>query len=297
MKSMLIEGGNAVKGASPINQENVAATLTHLYKTILPAIGITKNDLKLLGSTGKKRPGESSGDIDMAVDAGRIIYALNVKDAKDLWAAVGKALKGKVKQLVTNPGTGVISFTFPISNTNGKQKGQVVQTDLMVVDDIHLAGFTFWSPSSEESKYKGVQRNIMLSAVATHMDYKILKKGYDEQGKEIPVTFERNFIDMKRGLKRGLQTRIGKTGKLFASGRKQTVASKVVSDQPDEIVKMMFGPKFGPSDVTSLESILRVLDDPACIQHKNKKEIMKSAAETFKLIRGMVLPSELKKYA
>lgn len=294
--AILKEGGNAVKGVSPINQENVAATLKKLYSTVLPVLGLKKKDTALLGSTGKKKPGESSGDIDMAVDAGRILYGLNINDAKNLWNEAGKKLKGKVKQVVVNPGSGVISFLFPIENTNGKQKGENVQVDLMVVDDIKLAAFTFWSPASEESKYKGVYRNILLSAVAGQMEYKVLKKGYDEQGEEIPVTFERNFIDMKRGLKRGLQTRIGKTGKLFASGRKQTVASKVIANEPEQIVKMMFGPDFGPADVKSFEAILALLDHPKFINRKNKKAILKEAANIFKNIRGLVAPKELKAY-
>lgn len=292
----LLESGNAVSGARPINQENVEETLKNLYKTIFPILKITEKDIRLLGSTGKKRPGESSGDIDLAVDSTKLLYNFNIKDANTLFDVVAKALKKKVKQVVTFPGVGVVSFIFPIANTNGKQAGEYVQTDLMVVDDIDLAAFTFWSPTSEESKYKGFYRSIMLAAAATHIDFKVLKKGYDERGEEIPVTFERHFMDNKRGLVRGLQTRIGKTGKLFSSGRKKTLVSKVVADTPDQIVKMLFGPDFGPEHVRSFEAIIKLLDDPRNIQKKNKTKILQSAAEIMGLIKGLVMPKELKRY-
>ena len=64
---LLNEGGNAVEGVSRINQENVAKTLKSFYSKVLPVLRITKNDTAVLGSTGKKLPGGSSGDIDIAV--------------------------------------------------------------------------------------------------------------------------------------------------------------------------------------------------------------------------------------
>lgn len=66
------EGGHA-KSACPddkkarINQENVEATLQDIYKRLLPRLGLTKDDVQSVGSTGKKLPGGTSGDIDLAM--------------------------------------------------------------------------------------------------------------------------------------------------------------------------------------------------------------------------------------
>ena len=62
-----------------IHQENVAATLKYIYDTILPAIEIDRKWVQPLGSTGKKLPGGSSGDIDLGIDATKIRY---LKDAE-----------------------------------------------------------------------------------------------------------------------------------------------------------------------------------------------------------------------
>ena len=294
--NQLQEGGNAVPGASRINQDNVQATLDKLFKLIFPRLGINKKDIGLLGSTGKKKPGESSGDVDVAINADALLVSLDIRDAKNLYNAIADKLKGKVKQIVTAPGFGTVSFAFPIQNKDGKQKNQTVQVDLMIVNNVKLANFQFWSPTSEESKYKGIYRNIMLSAVANVLDFKTIKTGYDEQGEEVPVTFERNFMDLKRGVVRGIQTRLGKTGKLFANGRKQTVSTKVLADTPEDIVQLLFGPAFGPEDVRSFEAILKLLTHPKFISKHKKSDILKFAAGTMNKIKGLVLPPELKAY-
>ena len=71
-KKVVSEGGHA-KSACPedkkarINQENVEATLQDIYKRLLPRLGLTKDDVQSVGSTGKKLPGGTSGDIDLAM--------------------------------------------------------------------------------------------------------------------------------------------------------------------------------------------------------------------------------------
>lgn len=70
---VMMEGGHA-KSDIPeelkdrINQENVEATMDDIYTRLLPELGLTKDDVKPVGSTGKKLPGGTSGDIDLAMD-------------------------------------------------------------------------------------------------------------------------------------------------------------------------------------------------------------------------------------
>lgn len=56
----------------------MAATLKYIYDTLLPAIGIDRKWVQPLGSTGKRLPGGSSGDIDLAIDCTKVSY---LKDA------------------------------------------------------------------------------------------------------------------------------------------------------------------------------------------------------------------------
>ena len=296
-KGFLKEGGGAVMGVDRINQENVEATLKAISKGVVSVLKIKDNDTAVLGSTGKKKAGGSSGDIDLAIDANKVLRANGIQIADELFDFIANKVKKKSKSAVSNRGTGVISLKWPISNTDGKQANKKVQLDLMIVDNIELAKFNFWSPHEEQSKWKGIYRNILLSSMASVMNLKVLEKGYDENNKEIPVLFKRNFIDLKRGLIRGLQTRIGKSGKLFAKGRKQTLETEVLEDQPEGIVKAVLGPTFTVRDAETFESLFKILDSPRYPYKSKKREVINTFVAVIKKShKGLVVPDEMEEF-
>ena len=295
-KEFIKEGGGAVGDVDRINQENVEATLKAISTKIIKPLKITNKDIGILGSTGKRKPGGSSGDIDIAIDANKVLRANAIQIADELFDFIAGKAKKVSNTVVSNKGTGVISLQFPISNTDGKQKNKKVQLDLMIVDNLDLAKFNFWSPHEEQSKWKGIYRNIILSSMASVMDFEVLEKGYDENDVEVPTLFKRNFIDLKRGLMRGLQTRIGKSGKLFAKGRKQTVETKVLENQPEGIIKAILGPAFTVRDAESFESLFKILDHPKYLYRSKKKEIIKTFIAVISISKGLVVPDEMERF-
>ena len=295
-KEYIKEGGGAVGDVVRINQENVEATLKAISTKIIKPLKITTKDIGVLGSTGKRKPGGSSGDIDIAIDANKVLRANAIQIADELFDFIAGKAKKVSNTVVSNKGTGVISLQFPISNTDGKQKNKKVQLDLMIVDNLDLAKFNFWSPHEEQSKWKGIYRNIILSSMASVMDFEVLEKGYDENDVEVPTLFKRNFIDLKRGLMRGLQTRIGKSGKLFAKGRKQTLETKVLENQPEGIIKAILGPAFTVKDAESFESLFKILDHPKYLYRSKKKEIIKTFIAVISRSKGLVVPDEMERF-
>lgn len=295
-KEFIKEGGGAVGDVDRINQENVEATLKAISTKIIKPLKITNKDIGVLGSTGKRKPGGSSGDIDIAIDANKVLRANAIQIADELFDFIAGKAKKVSNTVVSNKGTGVISLQFPISNTDGKQKNKKVQLDLMIVDNLDLAKFNFWSPHEEQSKWKGIYRNIILSSMASVMDFEVLEKGYDENDVEVPTLFRRNFIDLKRGLMRGLQTRIGKSGKLFAKGRKQTLETKVLENQPEGIIKAILGPAFTVRDAESFESLFKILDHPKYLYRSKKKEIIKTFIAVISKSKGLVVPDEMERF-
>ena len=295
-KEFIKEGGGAVGDVVRINQQNVEATLKAISTKIIKPLKITTKDIGILGSTGKRKPGGSSGDIDIAIDANKVLRANAIQIADELFDFIAGKAKKVSNTVVSNKGTGVISLQFPISNTDGKQKNKKVQLDLMIVDNLDLAKFNFWSPHEEQSKWKGIYRNIILSSMASVMDFEVLEKGYDENDVEVPTLFKRNFIDLKRGLMRGLQTRIGKSGKLFAKGRKQTVETKVLENQPEGIIKAILGPAFTVRDAESFESLFKILDHPKYLYRSKKKEIIKTFIAVISRSKGLVVPDEMERF-
>ena len=295
-KEFIKEGGGAVGDVDRINQENVEATLKAISTKIIKPLKITTKDIGILGSTGKRKPGGSSGDIDIAIDANKVLRANAIQIADELFDFIAGKAKKVSNTVVSNKGTGVISLQFPISNIDGKQKNKKVQLDLMIVDNLDLAKFNFWSPHEEQSKWKGIYRNIILSSMASVMDFEVLEKGYDENDVEVPTLFKRNFIDLKRGLMRGLQTRLGKSGKLFARGRKQTLETKVLENQPEGIIKAILGPAFTVRDAESFESLFKILDHPKYLYRSKKKQIMKTFIAVISISKGLVVPDEMERF-
>jgi len=118
IKPMLTEGGSAIPGMSPINQENVAATVDEIYKKLLPALKIKQDDTAMLGSTGKKKPGESSGDMDIAVSIPAIAHAhgIDPSDEDAIYDIIYKAALAVEPQSKLFKGLSVIAMAWPITN-------------------------------------------------------------------------------------------------------------------------------------------------------------------------------------
>ena len=66
MDKLILEGGAAVNGR-PIIQSEVP-TIIDTVDEILSGIGLVRGeDWDMVGSAGKKRPGDTSGDIDICI--------------------------------------------------------------------------------------------------------------------------------------------------------------------------------------------------------------------------------------
>ena len=250
----LKEGGNAIKSSVSINQENVAATMNEIEKTLLPKLNISKKDTASLGSTGKKGPGQQSGDIDLAVSVQALTQNNSLETPAELYGFIMDVANSVSSETKLMQGIGLVSLAWPITNVDGKQEGQVVQLDLMTVDSIDWARWAYYAPAFDQSPYKGLYRNELFYALARHMDYKTLARAMDSAGEEVDSEWQRHFFDLGKGLMHGEQNRIGKKG--IVKGIK-TVNKVLKSLDPREVVKMFFGPNAEPNDILTFEQALK----------------------------------------
>ena len=95
-RKQLFEGGNAIKSSSMIHQANVKNTLESIYRDLLPKLKLSKSDVRVLGSTGKKDPNKSgtpagsSGDIDLALSIPILMKNNNFDNLDDLYKFLEK---------------------------------------------------------------------------------------------------------------------------------------------------------------------------------------------------------------
>ncbi len=295
-KQYIFEGGHAVSSTVPINQDNVKETLKDIYKKLLPALNIPKEAVAVLGSTGKKRSGETSGDIDLAIDVSALFTLPQINTEDDMIKYVESVVEDIdiITDYSTSKGFRIISVAWPIKNVDELQRAEYVQLDLMLVQDLEYSKFVYWSPESWRSNYKGTYRNFLLIAIANVMDVRVVEKRLDKEGIEVSVIWKKNFFDLSKGLMRGMQSKIGKKGQVLKNHK--TIESKIITKVPDEIITMLLGPKFNVGHAYSFETLYEIINNSKDFIHKDKKkEIFKRVVELCKEA-GMMVPKELKQY-
>ena len=161
----LLEGGNVFKDADGkpltgrINQSDVAQTVAWLEMVT----GLQFPRERWLGSTGRK---PTSGDMDMAVDASEISKEQLAAKLIQLVQSHGEDPKSWVKK------AGEVHFRTPI---NGNPNNGYVQTDFMFFPNLDWGQFYYGG--SEDSAYKGMNRNVLMSSIAKQQGLKVGANG------------------------------------------------------------------------------------------------------------------------
>ena len=276
-------GGNAIENVTRINQENVLATLEDVYRILLPCLNLNRSDVRVFGSTGKKNFGESSSDIDLGILKHSLVDKNCLSDH-----SIGDFVKLSVNQITKQvkyiKGAGLVSLSWPINNVDGKQYGQDVQLDLLLVDDLNYSEWAYYSPHSSESEWKGLYRNELLMAVASVGDRKVLKKINNSD-----VEWERSYFDFK-GFYKGVQSRVGKTGRILKT--KKTIRKWLVSRDPDEVVTILLSSKYHSKDILTFESTFDVIMSND-FRYKNKRDEILQKAKLGILGKGYPIPEVL----
>jgi len=255
-------------GLSKIHHINIPSTVQYINDNIFANIGIGKDGFAVIGSACKVG---ASNDIDIAID----INSLNLgATKKQILVHFLEEIEKFSDQVKIIWGFNIISFAQRIQNFNGRQDNEYVQVDLMFVDNLEFAKFAWHSPG-DESEYKGVHRNLLLSAIAKSIRFKLLEFDKDNRGYELPAIWEKLWFDVQRGIVEGVQSRIGKTGKILKSHK--TISSKVISTDPDTISKALLGDFCTVDNTYSVEEIIKVINSENFI-HKN---VLKTIQKRF----------------
>ena len=162
---LLKEGGNVFKDSDGqpvtrrINQSDVPATVQWLEQ--LTGIEFPRD--RWLGSTGKT---PTSGDLDMAVDTSEITKD-QLADKLTQWVTShGKNPKDWIKK------GGEVHLKTPIA---GRPELGYVQTDFMFFPNLDWGSFYYGG--GEDSAYKGMVRNVLMSSLAKAQGLKIGANG------------------------------------------------------------------------------------------------------------------------
>ena len=244
-ESILNEGGNAVKTSNPIP----AWVAPKVYEEIEAAIKKVAPDIKMapLGSLGKKKDEDFTGDIDIAIE---------IKTKQELIEFLEKAFPD-VEHVNTKNDIESIGYEYDIEGAKG-----VAQVDFMVVQNFEWSKFRYSSPDFKkgESKYKGAVRNCLASIIVSEIPVKDVENEYFEDGVTLKRKYKYTFN--AEGVFRQLVDYCGKNGKPVKNGKKLKEFELLITNDPQNCMQFVFGDKATWDDWKSAEDMWRALHDP-----------------------------------
>ena len=236
---MMLNEGGAMPGVGPIHISEIEPTLEKLEKIL--GIDLKNNTL---GSVGKK---EFSGDIDVALQI-----------EPDKIAAFVEKLK-TIPEIQDVAKSSVIMTKVAIQNYDPEKKTAKPRTGFVQVD--FMPGDPGWmktyyhAPSEQESKYKGVFRNIMIATIAAVYQRQDSEEKIDD-GR--PVESERWLWSPSDGLVRVKRTPVPKAnGEGYTKKNKNEIISKPIKTAPEIASALGLD---GAEDLNSYESLKAAIE-------------------------------------
>lgn len=232
---LINEGGNAVEC------ERIPAEIAmKLYKDIETLIKTNYRgvDTRVLGSVGKKKAGDTNGDIDIAI---------NMKTREEVLDMVQTLFPDCEYALM--PGIVSIGYKYEY-----KGRPMIGQVDFMVQDDLDWAEFFYSSPNyiNDESQFKASVRNHFLSIVVSCVPTE-----------EEPTMDGDNFVTKWKhtlsanGLSKQFLDYRGKKG-LLKNPKKIKELEKFITKNKDVLAEFLFK-KPNLKDFNSIESLWRAV--------------------------------------
>ena len=267
-QQFVVESGNAVKGVGP-----VPAYITPLvYKDVEDRIHKVDSKVQMapLGSLGKKLDTDFNGDIDIAI---------NIPKREDLLTFIQKVFpECTVEEGTLNPRTNeeIVSIAF---KWNKEGKSGVAQVDFMVTDNLKWAKWRYDSPDFRkgESKYKAQAKDWVIRCVVSAIPVEEAEKRYfDDNGKEIKDNWKYTF-NFKGVVKQLLRSKMKSNGE-FTKPKKEKEFEQMISNDPDDVMKFIFGKDATPEDFKSAESVWKALHSS---KWKWGKEALEKAEQRF----------------
>lgn len=246
-ESIIQEGGNAVK-SNPIPALIAPKVYDEIEKKVHSISKFKDIDIAALGSIGKKADDQTNGDIDVAVKV----------DTKDELNEIVDTCFGDC-EINYNTMKTITSFGYPYDIDGYKG---IAQVDFMIVHNMDWAKAYYHSPNLKtgESKYKGAIRTNALNDVVSCIPVPDVKDEYFEDGKTVKKHWKYTFNT--EGIFIQLVDFCGKNGKPIKTGKKLKEFEKLVTNDPINLVRFLFGDNGTLDDINSAESIWKAVHDP-----------------------------------
>ena len=264
------DGKNAIPSSRSLTEDELFLTFKLVSNELYEMFS---NSFIAIGSFGKKPDTYRYGDIDIAFD----IKYINSENPVDF---IGDTLIEKGFEVVKIPGFQQVTFGYPI---NGDKTRGIAQIDLMLTKDLNWSAFAYDSPNlkTEESKYKGAYSSFMKMSIISEA-FKTVEK-QDENG----FTIEYSMLSMRlnSGVWKVTKTHQGKNGLIKVA---KILKEEFVTNNPNEVLELMFGKIFDKSKTANFEYIWEYMLNNPSFPHKTRLPAILSKYKH--LLKGSKLP-------
>jgi hypothetical protein len=254
---LLREGGGSFDDVNPITLED----FEHVWNVLeadLEMLGCT--DIEPIGSTGKK---PVMGDVDVAA-----------KCEGGAPALFDAAVRVFGKENVRKTGGTVVSIRY-------LQDVPAFQVDVMVGDPKFVrwgrAGASSIQGHPDYSPVKGVGRNILLNVINRWVSSNKFTDYHGEADRT------RYAMDFDKGIFKVQQTRRNAKDPNKLNKDWKDVKRELVSDDPDNVVTLMFGKGAKASDLNSFDGVVKALRKSPTLG-KDAPAILATFAEEFRAL-------------
>ena len=239
MENLILEGGAAVNGRRILQSE--VPVIIDKVDEILSGLGLVKGeDWDIVGSAGKKKAEDTSGDIDICIKKDRMKEVLGSGDGtKDVYNDFGSHLESLgYDRCVVQTGFSQVSFGMPINDVD-----DIVQVDFMLVRNLEWSKFTQSSPdyTKDESKYKGHVRNVLMMCIVKYCFKRTTKRVTLDDDTVVDGETENYVIRLTDGL---YKTRKHSFGKNFDTIVKTRTLmheyDELITDTPQGLIDLLF---------------------------------------------------------
>ena len=256
------EGGNAIE-SNPIP----AVIAPKIYDEIENIVHSKFKDIEMaaLGSIGKKKDEDTNGDIDIAIKIDSKEELNNIVDT----CFSNCEINYNTMKTITS-----IGYKYDIDGYKG-----IAQIDFMIVKNMDWAKAYYHSPNLKtgESKYKGMIRTTLLNDIISCLPVKDVKDEYFEDGVTVKRHWKHTFNT--EGVFIQLVDYCGKNGKPVKTGKKLKEFEKLITNDPLNMVRFVFGDKGEISDINSAESLWKAVHDES--KFTWGKDVIKNIEEKF----------------
>lgn len=239
MTKLILEGGAAVNGRRILQSE--VPSIIDKADEILSGLGLVRGeDWDMVGSAGKKKVEDTSGDIDICIKKDRMKEVLGSGDGRmDVYNDLAKYLEGLgYDRYVVQPGFSQVSFGMPINDAD-----DVVQIDFMLVRSLEWSKFTQASPdyTKDESKYKGHVRNVLMMCIVKYCFKRTTKRVTLDDDSVVDGETENFVIRLTDGLYKTRKNWFGKKGdSMVKTANLMHEYDELITDTPQGLIDLLF---------------------------------------------------------